>query len=138
MFKYSGGDRELRGREQHAGRGPHRPGGDQLPGSPAHRRHRRQLRLHRGQPLRQGGRGVYYLLSTAQGGRASRVVPQIPHGPYQVVAVPNYIGDYLVTEHGVVNLEGKSLRQRAEAIISIAHPDFRAELRRAARTLGLV
>jgi 4-hydroxybutyrate CoA-transferase len=85
-----------------------------------------------------GGRGVYCLLSTAQGGHASRIVPQIPHGPYQVVAVPNYMVDYLVTEHGIVNLEGKSLRQRAEAIISIAHPDFRAELRQAARTLGLL
>jgi acyl-CoA hydrolase len=38
---------------------------------------------------------------------------------------------WIVTEYGAVNLFGKSLRQRAEALISIAHPDFRGELRRA-------
>jgi acyl-CoA hydrolase len=38
---------------------------------------------------------------------------------------------YVVTEYGTVNLVGKTLRERAEALIAIAHPDFRAELRRA-------
>ena len=38
---------------------------------------------------------------------------------------------WVVTEYGAVNLHGKTLRERAEALISIAHPDFRAELRRA-------
>nr|HNI26658.1 acetyl-CoA hydrolase/transferase C-terminal domain-containing protein [Leptospiraceae bacterium] len=37
---------------------------------------------------------------------------------------------YIVTEYGIANLFGKNLRQRAEALISIAHPDFRAELRK--------
>ncbi|MDH4348855.1 MAG: hypothetical protein OEW17_08625, partial [Gemmatimonadota bacterium] len=37
---------------------------------------------------------------------------------------------WVVTEHGAVNLHGRTLRERAEALISIAHPDFRAELRR--------
>jgi acyl-CoA hydrolase len=52
--------------------------------------------------------------------------------------MPNYMVDYLVTEHGVANLEGRSLRERAEAIISVAHPDFRSELRQAARKMGLL
>lgn len=85
-----------------------------------------------------GGRAVYCLISTAKGGTASRIVPQIPHDPYLVVSMPNYMVDYLVTEHGVVNLEGRSLRERAEAIIAVAHPDFRGELRQAARRLGLL
>lgn len=85
-----------------------------------------------------GGRAIYCLISTAKGGTASRIVPSIPHDPYVVVSMPNYMVDYLVTEHGVVNLEGKSLRERAEAIISVAHPDFRSELRQAARKMGLL
>jgi acyl-CoA hydrolase len=40
---------------------------------------------------------------------------------------------YVVTEHGVADLWGKSIRERAEALIAIAHPDFRGELRAAAR-----
>jgi len=52
--------------------------------------------------------------------------------------MPRYMVDYLVTEHGVVNLEGKSLRERARAIISVAHPDFRRDLEAAARRLDLL
>jgi acetyl-CoA hydrolase len=43
---------------------------------------------------------------------------------------------WVVTEHGAVNLYGKSIRQRAEALIGIAHPDFRDNLRRAAKKPG--
>jgi 4-hydroxybutyrate CoA-transferase len=85
-----------------------------------------------------GGRALYCLISTAKGGTVSRVVPQIPHDPYLVVSMPRYMVDYLITEHGVVNLEGKSLRERAQAIISIAHPDFRHDLEAAARRLDLL
>ena len=49
--------------------------------------------------------------------------------------MPSYFIDYLVTEFGVVNLEYKSRRQKAEAIISLAHPDFRPELEKAARKM---
>jgi len=85
-----------------------------------------------------GGKSVYCILSTAQHGTISRIVPLVPRRPYSVVSMPGYMVDYLVSEHGVVNLEGMGTRDRAEAIISIAHPDFRADLRRAARRMGLI
>jgi len=85
-----------------------------------------------------GGRAVYCLVSTAKGGTVSRIVPRVPHDPYNVVSMPRYMVDYVVTEWGVANLEGKSLRERAEALIGIAHPHFRAELREAACKLGLL
>jgi 4-hydroxybutyrate CoA-transferase len=80
-----------------------------------------------------GGRAITCLLSTARGGTVSRIVPQLEAGA--VVQMPLSYIDYLVTENGVVNLEGKSRRERAEAVISVAHPDFQPELRRAARQL---
>ena len=43
--------------------------------------------------------------------------------------------DYLVTEYGIATLRGKSLRQRAQALTSVAHPDFRAELQEAAERM---
>jgi acyl-CoA hydrolase len=55
--------------------------------------------------------------------------------PGSQVMIPMPYLDYLVTEHGVVNLENKTRRERAEAIISVAHPDFRTELKRAAKEL---
>ena len=45
---------------------------------------------------------------------------------------------YVVTEFGIVNLKGKSIPERAKAMISIAHPDFRDDLERDARTNGLI
>jgi 4-hydroxybutyrate CoA-transferase len=83
-----------------------------------------------------GGRSAHCLMSTAQGGKASRIVPQHPAGA--VIGIPRTYVDYLITEHGVVNLEGRSERERAQAIISLAHPDFRNELTAAARTLDLL
>ncbi len=80
-----------------------------------------------------GGRSITCLLSTARGGTVSRILPQLEPGT--VVQLPLSYMDYLVTENGVVNLEGKSRRERAEAVISVAHPDFQPELHRAARQL---
>ncbi len=80
-----------------------------------------------------GGRCFLALLSTAKGGTVSRIVPQLDPGT--VVLIPNVYVDYLVTEHGIVNLDCKTDRERAEAIISVAHPDFRPELRKAARKM---
>jgi acyl-CoA hydrolase len=45
---------------------------------------------------------------------------------------------YVVTEHGIVNLKGKSIPERAKAMISIAHPEFREDLDRDARAHGLI
>lgn len=80
-----------------------------------------------------GGRSVHALLSTAQGGAVSRIVPQLEAGA--VATIPRNYVDYVVTEYGVANLQGKSLRQRAEALIAIAHPDHRSELKTAAQRL---
>ena len=71
--------------------------------------------------------------STARKGTVSRIVPLLEPG--SVVTIPRSWVDFVATEHGIVNLQGKTLRQRAEALISIAHPDFRAELRKEAQKL---
>jgi 4-hydroxybutyrate CoA-transferase len=51
------------------------------------------------------------------------------------VTVPRDIADTVVTEHGIARLLGKTVRQRADELISVAHPDFRGELRKAANAL---
>jgi 4-hydroxybutyrate CoA-transferase len=83
--------------------------------------------------LARGGRYVCVLPATALAGTTSRIVPQFEAG--QVVTVPRDIADTVVTEYGIARLLNRSVRERAEALISIAHPDFRAELRREARKL---
>lgn len=80
-----------------------------------------------------GGRSISCLPSTAGRGKYSRIVSQLERG--SVVQLPMGYIDYLVTEYGVVNLEHKTRRERAEAIISVAHPDFRPDLKKAAREL---
>lgn len=80
-----------------------------------------------------GGRSFLCLLSTAKGGTVSRIVPHFEPGT--VTMLPSVYVDYLVTEFGIVNLEGKSDRQRAEAIISVTHPDFQPELQKAAASM---
>ena len=79
------------------------------------------------------GRAVFALQSTALAGKVSRIVPRLDPGA--VVAVPMFYADYVVTEHGVANLDCKNCRERAEALISVAHPDFQAELTKAAKEL---
>jgi acyl-CoA hydrolase len=60
------------------------------------------------------------------GEMVSRIVPAFEPGT--VVTVPSSLTNYVVTEYGIVNLKGKSSWERAEALVSIAHPDFRDEL----------
>ncbi len=79
------------------------------------------------------GRYVCVMPSTAGGGTISTIVPQFEAG--QVVSVPREMADTVVTEFGIARLLGRSVRQRAEELISIAHPDFRGELRKAAARL---
>jgi 4-hydroxybutyrate CoA-transferase len=83
--------------------------------------------------MSKGGRSVTVLPSTAQGGKISRIMPRLPEGTF--TTIPHGLADYVVTEFGIAHLWGKSLRQRAEELISIAHPDFRAELRKEAKRL---
>jgi 4-hydroxybutyrate CoA-transferase len=92
-----------------------------------------QLDFTIGAMLAKNGRAITLLPSTAKQGTVSRIVPLHPEGT--VVSVPRTYVNYVVTEYGVVNLLGKSQRERAELLISLAHPDFRADLRREARRL---
>lgn len=92
-----------------------------------------QLAFAIGAHLSVGGRFVSTLPSTARGGTISRIVPRLPEGT--VVTVPRTLADIVVTEYGVARLRGKSQRERAQELIAIAHPDFRAELKREAEKL---
>ena len=79
--------------------------------------------------MSRGGKGIISLSSTYKdkdGKLHSRIVPTIDPG--SVVTVPRSIVQYVTTEYGMVQLKGKSTWERAEALISIAHPDFREEL----------
>jgi 4-hydroxybutyrate CoA-transferase len=92
-----------------------------------------QPESHIGAIMSRGGRAITFLYSTALGGAASCIVPQFDEGA--IVTVPRYFTDYVVTEHGVARLRGKSVRERAEELINIAHPDFRPELKKEASQL---
>jgi acyl-CoA hydrolase len=81
------------------------------------------------------GRGIIALQSTAKNGTISRIVPQL--SPGSVVSIPRNIVDTVVTEYGIAHLRGKSIRQRVEELIAVAHPDFRAELRAQANKLQI-
>ncbi|MBI3954379.1 MAG: acetyl-CoA hydrolase/transferase family protein [Chloroflexi bacterium] len=83
--------------------------------------------------MSRSGRSLMMLQSTAQGGKTSRIVPWLEPGT--IVTVPRHWADYVVTEYGIASLLGKSVRERANELIAVAHPDFRAELRREAQKL---
>ncbi|WP_414663266.1 acetyl-CoA hydrolase/transferase family protein [Horticoccus sp. 23ND18S-11] len=87
-----------------------------------------QMDFIRGAALSPGGKPIIALPSTASSGRISRLVVQLNAGA-GVVTTRGHV-HWVVTEYGAVNLHGKSIRERGEALISIAHPDFRAELTR--------
>jgi 4-hydroxybutyrate CoA-transferase len=86
-----------------------------------------QMDFIRGSALSRGGKPIIALPSTAAGGTVSRIVAALKPGS-GVVTTRGHV-HWVVTEYGAMNLFGLSLRQRAEALISIAHPDFRAALR---------
>ncbi len=87
-----------------------------------------QMDFIRGAALSPGGKPIIALPSTAGGGKFSRIVSQLAAGA-GVVTTRGHV-HWVVTEYGAVNLHGKTLRERGEMLISIAHPDYRAELRR--------
>jgi 4-hydroxybutyrate CoA-transferase len=92
-----------------------------------------QLAFAIGATLSKGGRNVTALTSTAKGGTISRIVPNFEPGT--IITVPRTLADIVVTEYGVAKLKGKTQKQRAEELIAIAHPDFRAELKKEAERL---
>jgi len=87
-----------------------------------------QMDFIHGAALSEGGKPIIALPSTAAGGTVSRITAQLKPGA-GVVTTRGHV-HYVVTEYGAVDLSGMTLRQRGEALISIAHPDFRGELRR--------
>jgi acyl-CoA hydrolase len=93
-----------------------------------------QWEFHRGASRSPGGKGIIALNSTARKGTVSRIVPMLAQGA--AVTIPRNDIHYVVTEFGSALLKGKTLRQRAEALIGLAHPDFRGELRAEAKRLG--
>lgn len=83
-------------------------------------------RAFRGAARARGGKPIIALPSTAKDDQISRLVPQLKPG----AGVVTSRGDvhYVVTEYGVAHLHGKTIRERASALINIAHPKFRDEL----------
>lgn len=86
-----------------------------------------QMDFIRGAAMSPGGRAIIALPSTAVGGKVSRIVAELTPGA-GVVTTRGHV-QWVVTEYGVVNLHGLSLRQRGEALVALAHPDFRSKLR---------
>ena len=89
----------------------------------------------RGSAMSEGGKSLLLLSATGAQGKKSRIVPLLQD---TAVVVPRSDVNYVCTEYGVVNLFGKSLQERALAMISIAHPDFRDELFSQARHMGIL
>ena len=81
--------------------------------------------------MSKGGRAITVLPSTSRG--VSRIVPTFEPGT--VVTIPRNLADYVVTEYGTAHLRQNSLKQRAQELIAIAHPDFRADLAKEAANL---
>ncbi len=86
-----------------------------------------QMDFIRGAALSPGGKPIIALPSTAASGKLSRIVTSLKPGA-GVVTTRGHV-HWVVTEWGAANLHGMTLRERGEALISLAHPDFRAELR---------
>lgn len=95
-----------------------------------------QVDFIRGAAQSKGGKPIIALPATAKGGKVSKIVPTLQVGAGVVTTRADV--HYVVTEYGVVYLHGKNLRQRAEALISIAHPDFRKMLEDGAKKRKLV
>ena len=89
----------------------------------------------RGSAQSENGKSILILTSTTRDGTKSRIVPTLND---TAVVVPRGDVHFVVTEYGAVNLFGKSLQERALAMISIAHPDFRDELFQAAKNMNLL
>jgi acyl-CoA hydrolase/ribosomal protein S18 acetylase RimI-like enzyme len=95
-----------------------------------------QADFMRGSALAPGGKTILVLQSTARDGTVSRIVPFLKEG----AGVTLTRGDihYVVTEYGIAYLHGRNIRERAMALISIAHPRFRSGLVEEARRLSLI
>jgi acetyl-CoA hydrolase len=95
-----------------------------------------QLDFVYGAARSEGGVPVIAVPSTAKGDEISRIVPMLKPGA-GVVTTRNHV-HYVVTEYGVADLYGKTIRERAQALINVAHPKFHDELTRAAKELNYI
>jgi acyl-CoA hydrolase len=97
-----------------------------------------QLQFVRGAYASEGGKSFLCLSSTyeKQGVRRSRIVSTLTQG--SIVTTPRTDVMYVVTEYGIANLKGRSVAERATAMIGLAHPDFREQLERDAYALNLI
>jgi len=95
-----------------------------------------QVDFVRGSAMSERGKSIMVLPSTTEDGKISRIVPYLSPGSGVVVTR----GDihYVVTEYGIAYVHGKSIRDRAMMLISIAHPNFREELLEAAKKQGYI
>ena len=90
-----------------------------------------QVDFIRGASRSEGGKPIIAIPSTTKDDTISRIVPTLKQGAGVVTSRGDV--DYIVTEYGAVNLWGKTIQERAKALISIAHPKFRDELTEYAR-----
>lgn len=97
-----------------------------------------QAQFVRGAYASKGGKAFICLASTYErrGERRSRIVPSLTKG--NIVTTTRSDMMYVATEYGLVNLKGKCVAERARALISLAHPDFRDDLERDARAGGMI
>lgn len=85
-----------------------------------------QIDFVRGVSMTEGGKSIIAIPSTASHGKISRIVPLLDEGT--AVTTSRNDVQFIVTEYGIAELKGKSLRDRAKALINIAHPDFKPQL----------
>jgi len=95
-----------------------------------------QADFARGAQYSEGGDGFVVLPSTAKNGAISRIVPTL--SPGAIVTTQKNTVDNVVTEHGVAELQGRTLRERARALIAVADPPHRESLERSAAEMGLL
>lgn len=95
-----------------------------------------QVDFVRGASRAKGGKAVIAILSTAKSEEISRIVPYLDEGAGVVTSRADV--HIVATEYGVADLHGRSMRERARALIGIAHPKFREELEAGARKRKLV
>jgi 4-hydroxybutyrate CoA-transferase len=95
-----------------------------------------QADFFKGANRSRGGKGFVTTPATAKGGTVSRIVPILQAGA--VVTTSKNDVDHVVTEFGIAKLRGRTARERAQALIGIAHPDFRSDLTAAAKKMNLI
>ncbi len=86
-----------------------------------------QVDFIRGAKMSPGGKSIIACYSTAKGGAISKIVPALKPGT--PVTTSRTDVDYIITEYGIAQMRGRSLKERAKALIAVAHPNFREELK---------